>query len=265
MKKLLFALGLSFLLAACGNDDPPPEPTQTKTETTASTAMPTANLTKVRVIASDYAPFVTRDELGNLIGFDVDILQEIAKHEGLELEIVPHAWSGALNTLAADQSDIVISAVTLNPERAEKYLASNPYINTPNSIAVLEDSPILSIDNLKGKVIGLEAGSSFLSERDKYAGTTFQEFDSSYLALKATTTKKVDGVVAHRLHLQYLLKDKNIQMRFIDLPTAYADKVIMLQKGNVELAQKINSGLDKIKADGTYDILYKKWFGEDIK
>lgn len=264
MKKLLAIFGLSLFLVACGNDSPPPEPSQPQ-NTEQQTANPTANLVKVRVIASDYAPFVTRDELGNLIGFDIDILREIAKLEGLDLEIAPHAWAGALNTLATDQSDIVISAVTLNPDRAEKYLPSNSYISTPNSIAVLEDSSIMSIDDLKGKVIGLEAGSSFLSERDKYAGTTFKEFNSSYLALTATTTKKADGVVAHRLHLQYLIRDKNVKMRFIDLPTAYPDKVIMLQKGNIELAQKINSGLDKIKANGSYDVIYKKWFGEDIQ
>lgn len=258
MKKSLLAVGLSLLLIACGGDK---VSEQSQLETTPTTQ--TDNLTKVRVVASSYPPFVTRDETGQIVGFDIDILQAIAKLEGLELEIVPEAWSKELDTLSDNKSDIVISAVTPTSKRLEQYLASNSYVSTPNSIAVLEDSPVKSINDLSGKTIGVEAGSSFLSEKDKYPETTFREFDTSYLALKNTATKKVDGVVAHRLHLQYLLKDKNIKMRFVDLPTSYPDKVIMLKKGDTELVQKINSGLTKIKTNGQYDEIYKKWFGVD--
>lgn len=271
MKKLLLTLGMSLFLAACGGDkapeSPQPETVQgaqaTQSQTDPSTQ--TAGLVKVRVVASMYPPFVTKDEVGQIVGFDIDILKAIAALEGLELEITPESWSVALDTLNNNKSDVVVSAVTPNPERVEQYLASNVYISTPNSVAVPEDSSIVSIDDLKGKVVGVEGGSSFLSEKNKYPETTFKEFDTSFAALKETTTKRVDAVVAHRLHLQYLLKDKGVKMRFIDLPTSHPDKVIMLKKGNTELAQKINSGLNKIKADGTYDAIYKKWFGENAQ
>lgn len=264
-------MGFALCLTACGGEKTAEQPTPTpKTDTpvtvASETAPPTtqnANQTRVRVVTSPYAPFITKDKKGLIIGFDVDILQEIGKEEGLELEIVSRPWSEALDTLSKNQSDMVISAVTPSAARLEKFSASNSYVSTPNSIAVLEESPIMSINDLKGKTIGLEAGSSFLAEKGKYAETSFKEFETSYLALKNTFSKKVDGVVAHRLHLQYLIKDTGIKVRFIDLPTNNPDKVMMLKKGDAELTQKINSGLDKVKASGKYDEIYKKWFGDD--
>lgn len=268
MKKSLLAMGVALCLTACGGEKVSEQPTpKTNTPVTASETAPPAtqntNLTKVRVVTSPYPPFITKDKNGQIVGFDVDILQEIAKLEGLELEIVSRPWSEALNTLNKNQSDMVISAVTPNAERLEQFSASNSYVSTPNSVAVLEESPITSINDLKGKTIGLEAGSSFLAEKGKYAETNFKEFGTSYLALKDTFAKKVDGVVAHRLHLQYLIKDSGIKVRFIDLPTNNPDKVMMLKKGDAELTQKINSGLDKVKASGKYDEIYKKWFGTE--
>lgn len=257
MKKLLSTLTLCLLLVACGGDTAPAPEQKPETTTTPQTA----NLTKVRVVTSAYAPFVTKDEQGQITGFDVDILKAIAKLEGLELELTQQPWSEALSTLTSDKSDIVISAVTPTNERLEKYLASKPYVNTPNSLAVLENSSIKSIDDLKGKVVGLEKGSSFLSEKSKYPETTFKEFDTSYLALKDATTNKVDAVVAHRLHLQHLINSQGLRMRFVDLPTSHPNKVIMLKKGNNELVQKINRGLDTIQNDGTYDKIHQKWFG----
>lgn len=268
MKKSLLTLCLSLFLIACGGDKPVESPADTTTTSPTNATQPAPitnpNAIKVRVTVSAYTPFVTRDDKGLPTGFDIDILQAIANLEGLHLEITERPWAGALQTLNTGQSDIVASAVSLNPARIEQYLPSNPYISTPNSLVVLADSPIHNIDDLKGKVIGIEAGSSFLAERSKYPNTEFKELKTSFLALSETITKKVDAVVAHRLHLQYLLRDKDVKVRFIDLPTANPDKVIMVKKGNVELVQKINSGLEKIKADGTYDAIYKKWFGEDM-
>lgn len=260
MKKLLSALSLSLFLVACGGDTAPASTPEQQPKETA-TAPQTTDLTKVRVVASIYPPFVTKDEQGQLAGFDVEVLKAIAELEGLELEITQQPWSNALNTLNNNQSDIVVSAVTPTTERLANYLASDSYVTTPNSIAVTEDSPIKSIEDLKGKVVALEEGSSFLSEKSKYPETTFKEYPTSFIALKETTTKNVDAVVAHRLHLQHLIGDKGVPMRFIDLPTSYPNKVIMLKKGNAELAQKINGGLEKIKANGSYDKMHQKWFG----
>lgn len=266
MKKSLLALGLSLLLTACGGDKteetakPAEKPTTSATENTTPSANP--NATSIRVVAAVYPPFVTKDDKGTLTGFDIEILQAIAKLENLNLEIVSRPWSQALESLNTDQSDIVVAAVTLNPERAEQYSPSKPYVSTIRALIVPQDSPIQTINDLKDKVIGVEEGSSFLKEKDKYPTTTFKEFKTSYLALNETLTQKIDGVVAHKLNLQSLLKDKDVKIRFIDIPTAYPDKVIMMKKGNTELTDKINAGLDKIKADGTYDTIYKKWFGE---
>lgn len=265
MKKSLLALGLSLLLTACGGDKSVETPKAEPTSTTTSASTNVPNGEALNVIASINPPFVTKDERGIAIGFDVEIIQEIAKRENLNLNIISRAsWDGALDTLDTSEGDIVISAVTLNPERSEKYLASKTYVSTPNTLVVVATSPILSINDLAGKVVGVEQGASLAKDKDKYPNTEFKEFKTSYLALTEVIRKNIDAAAGQKLHMQYLLKDnKDATVRFIDLPSAYPDKVIMVKKGNTELIDKINSGLDKIKADGTYDEIYQKWFGDD--
>lgn len=267
MKKLLLTLGFSLFLVACGGDKSTDAPTGGAAGGSAEPAAATvnANAQKVRVVVSDFPPFVTKDERGLPIGFDLDILHAIAHLEGLQLEIVERSWAEALNTLDNNQSDLVTAAITLTPERAEQYLPTKPYISAVRSLVVPENSPITTIDDLKGKVVGVEEGSSFFSEQSNYPNTTFKETPTSFAAITETLTGKVDGAVAHKPNLQHLLKDKGVKVRFIDLPTSNPEKAMMLKKDNVALVEKINSGLDKIKADGTYDTIYKKWFGENAQ
>lgn len=265
MKKFtLMAASLAFLLTACGGDKPADAPSANTATTSTSTPAPVTNpqAKTVNVHASINPPFVTKDDSGVLTGFDVEIIQAIAELEGLNVNLIPGSWNEALETLDSNKSDIVISAVTLNPERGEKYLASKTYVSTPNAVVVLNDSPIKTLDDLKDKVLGIEKGSSIGKEQEKYPTTEFREFQTSYTALTAAARKQIDAAAGQKLHMQYLLTNNpDIQMRFVDLPSAYPDKVIMVKKGNTELVEKINSGLDKIKANGKYDTIYQKWFG----
>lgn len=274
MKKTFIALSMALALVGCG-DNKPSETSQTNntaTTTSTSTSASTTNATevinpqgqKVTIHASTNPPFVTKDDTGSLIGFDIEIMQAIARHENLNPNFTPGVWDGALATLDSGASDIVISAVTLNPERAEKYLASDTYVSTPNALTLTLDSPIQSTEDLKGKVIGVERGSSLSKDADKFPGASFREYDSSYLALVAAVRKEIDAAAGQKLHMQYLAhSNPDINVKFLDLPSAYPDKVIMVKKGNTELVGKINSGLAKIKADGTYNAIYTKWFGAD--
>lgn len=260
MKKLLLTLSLSLCLAACGGDANETSGETAGAQPIVTTA--TANIQKVRVVVSNFPPFVTKNETGLPIGFDVDILQAIAKIEGLELEIVERPWVEALDTLDKDQSDLVTAAITLTPERAEKYAATKPYIHAVRTLVVPDNSPIQTIEDMKGKTIAVEENSSFFDEQGNYPNTTFRAVPTSFAGVTETLTGRIDGVVAHKPNLQYILRDKGVKVRFVDLPTTNPEKAMMLKKGNTALLEKINSGLDKIKADGTYNTIHKQWFGE---
>lgn len=266
MKKALILFGGLFLLNAYSYEPATTTYKQESTQATHTTA--TASNSKVRVLAAVFPPFVIRDEDNSIIGFDIDILNEIANLEGLNLEIFSQtSWDGALSKLDNASYDLVVAAVTLTPERAEKYLPTKPYIESPNTILVRNDSSIKSEADLKGKIVGVSQGAAFLKEKENdpdYSSVQFNTFKTNYLALKSVISKKIDAVVGQKLYLQYSLKsggNSNIEVRFIDLKTANPYKVMMSRKGNEELVNKINSGLDKIKQNGTYDRIYNKWFG----
>lgn len=273
MKKSLIALSVALFLTACGGDKPAeaPKTDAASTQSSSAPAQPAPASTAgavnpqgqtVNVFAATNPPFVTKDDNGTVAGFDIDIINAIAELEGLNLVVLPGVWDGALATLDSGESDLVISAVTLNPERAEKYLPTKTYVSTSNAIVVANDSPVQTLEDLKGKTIGVEKGSSIAKDKERFPNSTFKEYDTSYQALAATVRKEIDAVASQRLHMQYLVhSNKNIQARFIDLPSTYPDKVFMVKQGNTELVNKLNSGLDKIKSNGTYDQIYQKWFG----
>lgn len=273
MKKSLIALSVALFLTACGGDKPAeaPKTDAASTQSSSAPAQPAPASTAgavnpqgqtVNVFAATNPPFVTKDDHGTVAGFDIDIINAIAELEGLNLVILPGVWDGALATLDSGESDLVISAVTLNPERAEKYLPTKTYVSTSNAIVVANDSPVQTLEDLKGKTIGVEKGSSIAKDKERFPSSTFKEYDTSYQGLAATVRKEIDAVAGQRLHMQYLVhSNKNIQARFIDLPSTYPDKVFMVKQGNTELVNKLNSGLDKIKSNGTYDQIYQKWFG----
>lgn len=274
MKKIALLLGMALALSACGENDTAPTETQATTTTTSSAPQSATNVGDPQGqvisvgITSSYPPFVTKDEVGRPIGFDIDILYAIAKLEGINPSVIAYdQWGEVLDSLDSGKTDLVISAVTLTPEREQKYSASKSYVSTVNALAVPKDSFVQSIADLKGKTIGVGKGSSLVKEKDKYPEVTFIEFESTYVAFKEAIGKKtVDAVIAQKLYLQYLMQDNeksSTAIRLIDLPSEHPDKVILVKKGNTELVQKINSGLDKIKANGTYDEIYKKWFGSN--
>ncbi|QMT31830.1 ABC transporter substrate-binding protein [Alysiella filiformis] len=271
-KYLLPLIGSLLLLNACSEEPAAPAATNNQaasnTQSVSSSAAPANPTTRVKVVAAVYPPFVIRNKQGSAEGFDIDILNEIAKLEGFEMDIFPQSsWEGALESLDNASKDLVVAAVTLTPERAEKYLPTKSYVSSPNSIVVPKNSSITQEADLKGKVVGVGQRAAFLKEKEKdpnYANVKFQTFETPYLALRAALSKEVDAVVGQKLYLQHVLQntpDAEQNVRFIDLNTNNPNKVMMSRKGNEELVNQINSGLDKIKQNGTYNRIYIKWFG----
>ena len=265
-RRFLQTAGLAaaaLLLAACGKKEPeaiaPAGP--------AATASAAASA-KVYTVGTDaaYAPFESQNEKGEIVGFDVEVVQATAKKAGIELKFVNTPWEGIFNALGQGDRDLVVSAVTITAERKQTMDFSDPYFDAQQLIAVKESSKVVRFADLKKLKIGVQTGTTGEEAVAKLVGKTnpnIKRFESTPLALKELEAGGVDAVVADNgVVIHYVANNPGGKFKTVAdkefVPEQYG---MALKKGNVELQSKLNKGLAEIKADGSYDLIYKKYFG----
>ncbi|HWP18442.1 MAG TPA: basic amino acid ABC transporter substrate-binding protein [Burkholderiaceae bacterium] len=251
-------------LAACGKQEPPaPAPAPT-TEASAPAPAPA----RVYVVGTDaaYAPFESQDEKGEIVGFDIDVVRAIAEKAGFEVKFVNTPWEGIFNTLQQGDRDILVSSITITDERKQTMDFSNPYFDAHQLIAVRQDSKVAKFDDLKKLRVGVQTGTTGDEVVTKLQGknsTLVKRFESTPLALKELEAGGVDAVVADNGVVEnYVANNPSANFKTVNdagfTPEQYG---IAVRKGNTELLEKINQGLEAIKSDGTYDRIYAKYFG----
>ena len=194
------------------------------------------------------------------------MVREVAKKGGFEVKIVNTPWEGIFNGLAQGGRDIVISAVTITDARRQTIDFSAPYFDSRQLIAVKNDSKIAKFADLKKLKVGVQTGTTGDEALSKLLGKTdpnIRRFESTPLALKELESGGVDAVVADNgVIVHYVANNPGGKFKTVAdtsfVPEQYG---IALKKGNSELQAKLNKGLAEIKADGTYDSIYTKYFG----
>lgn len=155
-------------------------------------------------------PMGFRDENTNeIVGFDVDLAKEVANRLNVELELQPIDWNSKEAALNAKKIDIIWNGLTVTPERQEQMLFSASYLDNTQAIAVMEGSEIASKEDLAGKKIGVQAGSSALESMQKDAifdeigEDNIQEYDTMLTALMDLKIGRIDAVVADETVVRY--------------------------------------------------------------
>ena len=248
-------------LAACGKKEAPPAPA-------AVASAPAPAPAKVYVVGTDaaYAPFESQNEKGEIVGFDIEVVRAIAAKAGIEVKFVNTPWEGIFNELAQGGRDMIVSAVTITEERKGTMDFSEPYFDAQQLIAVKENSKITKFADLKKLKVGVQTGTTGDEAVTKLMGktsTNIKRFESTPLALKELESGGVDAVVADNgVIIHYVANNPGGKFKTVAdkefVPEQYG---IAFKKGNTELQGKINTGLAAIKADGSYDAIFTKYFG----
>ena len=221
---------------------------------------------KVLKIAGDnnYPPYEFVDEDGNYRGFNVDMMRAIAIELGIEIELMPMGWQEAMDALENGEVDAV-QGMTRSTLREEKFDFSLPLVTNSQAIFVLKETNYIStLDDLAGKKASFQLGDiSYELGRDikdieRYIKINQEE------AIDLLLNGKVDAFVGNRLTgIYYLQREGNFdKVKIVGEPMHITEYCTSVQKGNTEVLDIINQGLDGIKKNGNYDKIYKKWFGE---
>ena len=219
---------------------------------------------KIR-IATDatWPPFEYVDEeTMEIVGFDIDLMTAIAEKEDLDIEFVNVAWDPLLAGVAQCQYDAAISSITITFERAEAMLFSDPYFAAGQIVTVrIDNTDIADKDDLGGKVVGAQIGTTGPLEVEKIAGATLKTYDDIGLAFQDLMNGQIDAVIADNpLALEYVGKNSD---KLKTAGEAFTSEFygIAVCKDNPELLAKINSGLAAVKAEGLIEELVDKWLG----
>lgn len=212
-----------------------------------------------------YAPFSYHDESGKLAGFDVEIAQAIAAKLGVKAEFVEGKWDGLIAGLDAKRYDTVINEVGITDARKQKYDFSDPYIASKAVLIVRNnDDSIKGFADLKGKKSAQSLTSNFgkLAEQSGAELVGTDGFDQS---IQLVLTRRADATVNDSLSFLDFKKHKPDAPVKIVAQQDNADySGAIIRKQEPELLAAINKALADIKADGTYQKISDKYFGQDV-
>ena len=214
-----------------------------------------------------WAPWTYHDEDDNLVGYDVEVAQNIAEKLGVEVEFIEGAWDGLLAGLDAGRYDIMVNGVGVTEERAEKYNFSTPYAYNKTAVIVRGDyDEISSMEDLKGKKTANTISSTYAAQAEAY-GATVTGVDDLNQTIELLLSKRIDATLNAEVVFNDYKKehpDSNIKI------ATYSDQVeeiaIPIRKGDdtVTLLEAVNDALDEMAKDGTLTELSEKYFGMDI-
>jgi polar amino acid transport system substrate-binding protein len=197
-------------------------------------------------------------------GFEVDLTRTIAGKLRLKPEYHSELWSKIWRNLREGRLDMICTAATVTEQRKQIIDFSLPYFDTFVAITVRRDDPIRDVCDLADRTIGVRLATSAEEvARQRIAAREFCAFDLNVDAYNALASGSLDAVIDD-YHIarsfEFTMPEIKVAAKIPDTSCQYA---MMFAKGNDTLRNSVNSALNEIRGEGSYDVFYRRWFGED--
>ncbi len=206
-----------------------------------------------------FPPYEYVDDDGNIVGIDAEIAAAIAEKLGMELEIKDMEFDSLITACAGGSIDVVLAGMTVTDERKESVNFSDSYATGIQVIIVKEDSAIATADDLEGKIIGVQSGTTGdIYCTDDYGQDNVKQYANGALAVEALKNDQVDCVIIDNEPAKaYVAANEGLKI----LETEYVteDYAIAVAKENTELLENINKAMAELKEDGTIDKIVNKY------
>ena len=281
---VLVAAGMVVSLAACGGSSQTAETVESAAESVASaaetvesTAADAAESTAEAAAAEDaelvtvtegkltmstnaaFPPYEMTTDSGDLEGIDIEVAGAIAKKLGLELQVDDMDFDAALLAAQQGKSDIVMAGVSVTEERQKVMEFSDSYATGVQVIIVKEDSEIASVEDLDGKMIGTQRGTTGnIYCTDDYGEDHITTYDNGLTAVQALMNGQVDCVVIDQEPAKAFVA-ANQGLKILDTEYVSEDYAIGMAKGNTALQSAVNKALAELQEDGTVQSIVDKY------
>jgi glutamine transport system substrate-binding protein len=258
IKRLTTLMVMAFMLflTACGSSETSGNGSDSDEEKT------------LRVVTdAAYAPFEYQDK-GEIVGFDIDLVNAVAKEAGYKIDVAHTGWDPIFVELEKKIADIGISSITINDERKKTYDFSVPYFLSTNMIMVPEGSYIKSAEDLKDKKVAVQNATTGQEAVEGLLGknsSQIKKFENNNLAILELKAGGADAVVADNTVIEeYAKNNPNDKFVIIEDKGAFDQEFygMMFTKGS-KIKADFDKALNEILDNGTYAEIYNKWFKVD--
>lgn len=266
MKRSIFkkasaiVLGAAMLLTGCGSSS-----SETKEDN---------SLQKVKEegkfylgLDATFKPMGYTDENNEIVGFDIDVAEEVCKRMGVELVTIGINWDTKEVSLNTGTVDCIWNGMSVNPERAEAMNLSEPYMNNDMVFTVSSSSGIKELSDLEGKKIAVQNGSTaqtILQESEVGKSCEIVALDTNIAALQQLDANLVDAVFLDSVVINYEITSTGKDYTVLDEGLSSEEYAIGFRKDDQKLRDEVQKILEEMKADGTLAEISTKWFGSDV-
>ena len=214
----------------------------------------------------EWPPMEFLDDNKNIIGYDVDMFKAVAAEAGMEAEFKMTAWDGIFAGIAAGNYDVIASAVTITPERQRAFAFTVPYYDVRQIVVLRKGDSASGFADLAGKVIGGQIGTTgiFVAQKSGVK-MTIREYDNVGLAMQDLLNSRIDAVVCDSPVALYYANQKEgfsdqLTVAFRTETTEYFGFVV--SKNRKDLVERLNKGIEAVRAKGIEAEIIRKWMGE---
>ncbi|WP_066315697.1 transporter substrate-binding domain-containing protein [Bacillus sp. FJAT-29814] len=273
MKKaftILFIVALAVMAAACGTQ---PDLPDTSKNTKGAKASGSDTLAQIKekgeiTIGMDdtLPPMEYRNDKNELVGFDIDFANALAKELGVKVKFVPSAWDGIIPGLDAKRFDIILSSMNVTDARKKK-VDFVEYFGVGQILAVKAGNPlnIQSIEDVKGKVVGVQLGSTGETAVNSIDGIKeVKKYDLTTDVFNDMGLGRVDAAVIGEVVGRYYMTTKPGVFEVTGEAFNVQPMGIAVRKGDTELKDALEKAVQTVEDNGTLSKISEKWFGSDI-
>lgn len=252
------ALCMTASLTACGGG--------AKTETTAAPAETAAEGESkaeaaggklVMVTNAEFPPYEFHEN-NEIVGIDADIAKAIADKLGMELEIQDMAFDSLIPAIQSGKADFAAAGMTIDEDRLKNVDFTETYAEAAQVIIVKSDSELGSPDDLTGKKIGVQTGTTGDIFAEDIEDADVQRFNKGMEAVMALTQGKIDAVIIDREPAKVFVKE-NEGLIILDEAFTEEEYAIAIKKGNTELLEKMNGAIKELKESGELQKIIDKY------
>lgn len=219
-----------------------------------------------------FPPMGFRDDGDNIVGFDVDLARAVAEKLGVELVLQPIKWTAKEHELQTKNIDCIWNGFSITDERKAQLTLSIPYMENSIAMVVVNGSGIETKEDMAGKRLAVQGGSSAEEALNSDANKAFREslgevngsFKDYVTALMDLETGNSDAVLMDSVVANYMINEAGKDFVVLKDNLVAEEYAIGFRKGEEALADAINDALRELKADGTVAKIATEWFGSDI-